>query len=368
MDALARGRFASEVRHHRLISADSPYLVSYELAGIRDEYLWLATGRFGTGLDKILRGSQPLTLEQAAVIGHDLLAGLAAVHGRAAVHRDIKPGNVLVQDGRARLCDLGLVMPADAYTRDNQAGTGPYVAPELKDPSASPDSRSDVYSAAVTLREVLPAPVPGSLESLLARAADREAPLSRPRDAAEMLALYRRTCAEAGLVLPSEEPAFVDPPPIDDADFLAGRDRSFDGAGPASKLTPATGASRLSRRTVVSAVSAVVVVTGAATAVLVLHPFGWGGGADPDARAGAPTRTATQALAAVREYASGLPENGPGRGVGRCTNVPGMQEVVQRSYSADEQPDGPAIARVALHRDPDTSRACAKLIRSRPPA
>jgi serine/threonine protein kinase len=89
-----------------------------------------------------------------------LLGALAGVHAIGLVHRDVKPSNVLVRrDGVAKLSDFGIAHLANAPpgTRDPNvlaAGTGPYMSPEqvLDRPL---DGRSDLYSAAIVLYEIL---------------------------------------------------------------------------------------------------------------------------------------------------------------------------------------------------------------------
>ncbi|HEU4404827.1 MAG TPA: protein kinase [Polyangiaceae bacterium] len=81
-------------------------------------------------------------------------SGLAAVHGRGIVHRDVKPENIIVRhDGRAVLVDFGLAATEDALERSS-GGTPGYVAPEqLRGERV--DARADVFSMGVLAFELL---------------------------------------------------------------------------------------------------------------------------------------------------------------------------------------------------------------------
>lgn len=87
-----------------------------------------------------------------------LLGALAAVHQLGILHRDVKPANILVRsDGVAKLTDFGIArIPAEeaANTGGIAPGTGAYMSPEAVQGQAL-DARSDLYSAAIVLYEML---------------------------------------------------------------------------------------------------------------------------------------------------------------------------------------------------------------------
>jgi len=103
-------------------------------------------------------GLPAMPMVPAWQIFSQLLGALAATHALSIIHRDVKPGNVLVRhDGLVKLTDFGIARLPSSDGRNSGAiapGTGAYMSPEQV-AAGRLDPRSDLYSAAIVLFEML---------------------------------------------------------------------------------------------------------------------------------------------------------------------------------------------------------------------
>ena len=119
----------------------------------------------GAPLSTLLDGGHPLPVEKALDLARQICAALVYLHARGIVHRDVKPGNVLLtRHGQARLIDFGIAHVA-AARRLAIAGLSPsvgspsHMAPEQIRGRAG-DARTDVYALGTVLYQMLTGRLP----------------------------------------------------------------------------------------------------------------------------------------------------------------------------------------------------------------
>jgi serine/threonine protein kinase len=129
-----------------------------------------------------------LPLSDALRITHDVADALGYAHSRGVLHRDVKPENILLADGRALIADFGLARAIGAgdYKKLTETGiivgTVFYMSPEQLREDRNLDQRSDIYSLGCILYEMLTGVPPysgKSISDLVARILKAPVPSAR---------------------------------------------------------------------------------------------------------------------------------------------------------------------------------------------
>jgi TolB-like protein len=167
MSDFAQRRFVQEAK--AASRRDHPNIGTiYEIGESADGRLYIAMAHYEgeTLRERIARG--PLDLAPALDLGRQIAQGLGAAHDNGIVHRDIKPGNVMVTpDQTAVILDFGAALVAGPGSGGDSLpiGTVAYMSPE-QTRQRDVDSRSDVWSFGVMLYEMLtgrhPFPIRGT--------------------------------------------------------------------------------------------------------------------------------------------------------------------------------------------------------------
>jgi hypothetical protein len=157
---LARQRFCREARSAAQVSHDNLVAVHQVSEDARSELPYLVMHLVvGESLEQRLRRVGKLSVPEVVRIGMQTAAGLAAAHAHNLIHRDIKPGNILIEAGteKVKLTDFGLAKAAEdlRLTRSGfVAGTPLYMAPEQARGDEI-DPRADLFSLGSVLYEAL---------------------------------------------------------------------------------------------------------------------------------------------------------------------------------------------------------------------
>jgi serine/threonine protein kinase len=178
-DSQIRGRFTREAAILRRLEGDGvcPVLEFGEIPDPRRDgvgLLYMVLARVdGPALDAVLKRERLLPTDRAVRILLDVCDALREAHAQGVIHRDLKPGNVLLRGGdasaRAIVVDFGMAKimtgggtGTTALTQHNMVfGTPEYMAPEQARGDEL-DARCDVYAAGIILDELLAGAVPFS--------------------------------------------------------------------------------------------------------------------------------------------------------------------------------------------------------------
>ncbi|MDL9938605.1 protein kinase [Gordonia sp. ABSL1-1] len=167
-DAMFRARFVREAELAARL--DHPCIVNVYDRGESDGRLWIAM-QYVPGIDGaalLTESPDGLPALQVATITDAIGAALDHAHRHGLLHRDVKPANILISDpnsgeDRIRLADFGIARQADGGTALTSAhmviGSFPYSSPEQLS-GETLDARTDVYSLACTVYELLAGTTP----------------------------------------------------------------------------------------------------------------------------------------------------------------------------------------------------------------
>ena len=178
----ARRRLAREVETMRRVH--SPFVAEVLDADVTGEYPYIVT-RFVSGptLDEMVRARGPLSGQGLRRLAYGMAEALTAIHAAGVVHRDLKPGNVMLTDDRPIVIDFGIAQVGDA-TRLTQTGlvmgTPGYLAPEVIEGQPS-SFASDIHSWGSTMAFAATGQLPfgsGSYEQIFYRIVSGRADLT----------------------------------------------------------------------------------------------------------------------------------------------------------------------------------------------
>jgi len=158
--ALGAERFLNEIR----VTANlrHPHILPLHDSGQAGVFLYYVMPFVGgESLRQHLDRQSPLLIAEALHLAREVADGLDSAHRQGIVHRDVKPANILLDDGHAVVSDFGIACAlasgnVEAMLNSGYSiGTPDYVSPEQATPGREVDGRSDVYSLGCVLFEML---------------------------------------------------------------------------------------------------------------------------------------------------------------------------------------------------------------------
>jgi serine/threonine-protein kinase len=157
---LGHDRFTHEIRVAAALS--HPHILPLYDSGSADGLLFYVMPYVrGESLRQRLARVGQFPIDEALGIIRQVAGALDHAHGLGLIHRDIKPENILIHEGEAMVADFGIALvtgaaPADRITATGMmVGTPAYMSPEQAAGERALDVRSDVYSLACVLYELL---------------------------------------------------------------------------------------------------------------------------------------------------------------------------------------------------------------------
>ena len=139
-----------------------PHILALYDSGEADGFLYYVMPYVkGESLRHRLEREQQLPIDEALGITRQIASALDHAHAQDVIHRDVKPENILLYEGEAMVADFGIALATSAAAGERltqtglAVGTPEYMSPEQSVGERALDARSDVYSLACVLYEIL---------------------------------------------------------------------------------------------------------------------------------------------------------------------------------------------------------------------
>ncbi len=175
--ALGTERFLREIRIEARLQ--HPHILPLYDSGVADGFFYYVMPYVaGESLRDLIRREKQLPVSDAIQITKEVADALGYAHAHDVLHRDIKPGNILLSGEHAVVADFGIAKAISEADRDSLTGSGiavgtpEYMSPEQGAGDGSADRRSDIYALGCVLYEMLAGEPPfsgRSAQSILAR-------------------------------------------------------------------------------------------------------------------------------------------------------------------------------------------------------
>ena len=182
---LGADRFVQEIT--TTASLQHPHILPLFDSGTADGFLYYVMPFIeGETLRDRLNRETQLGVDEAVRIAREVADALDYAHSKGVIHRDIKPENILIQNGRPMVADFGIALAVSAAAGGRMTETGlslgtpHYMSPEQATAEKEISARSDVYSLASVLFEMLAGEPPhsgGSAQAIIMKIIAEPAPL-----------------------------------------------------------------------------------------------------------------------------------------------------------------------------------------------
>ncbi len=162
---ITEAKLYKKIHHANIVKIYDTGVFADESKGIEIPYMIMSYIR-GSSLSDLLRNEAPFEMSRTLGISRDVLGALEAMHKNNIIHRDIKPGNIMIQEdtGEAVIIDFGIAKDIVGGTRLTTTGallgSPMYMAPEQSVNSSNVGPSTDIYSFGAVLFEMLTGDTP----------------------------------------------------------------------------------------------------------------------------------------------------------------------------------------------------------------